>query len=1473
MLPKLRFGIPSIDELLELQANGSDDAGGAESYALVGPDGSGKSVLALHMASRYYADCYRATRGARKGARRTPRIVYVSSDLRTSSAKSVWKHFDLGQPNRRQIPFERMVDALERFAWNAKDQNYEVNLEPLDIHERTGSGSQSLIGYLLEEDGKARQHQIGFLDLASNTAGDDWNFVNMLLAKLESIETARIAVSGSAEPVPLPHLVLIDSVLGFETFVGKLDAYGVEQTRRARIAQCMRNAGKHCHLLFVVEEPVENEHLPEEYVTDVVLRLRNRSQSGTSIRTLEIEKARARSHAVGEQVFDIRGPEGSSTGVWENADTPVTRNAYVHVFHSIPHRNAVTSTRTGEGPPGTRSDLVPFGLEHLDDLLEIERGEKDDKRAGLRAGTCSALIGDASTGKSSLGERFLATGFCEVVCLFMRVYAGLDKTRKQKDTPEQKRKLKHAAQRLLGTLRAGALSGKLTDTDRNEAIITPKSVADALAAGMKASWQELKEALHDKEHKRHREIWTDESLRNEVAKLVMGDVPHGSKTVDPYRHEKNTRAPHVLAWGKVPAGEIEPKDLVSIFDHPNLRYPAVLLTTSDRRPVEMAKACLIYLEDMIRAEMVMWWGKDWQTAWKRLEQPLIDLLECQLIIRRFDIANTPASVLFHVMRRNGMEAKKLIYGPFFPPGKANREKKTERIRLVIDDLRVLCNICPDAWRDTSFLPFLTFSLERSGITSLLVYTDAVRPDKRPEDETSRALMSLLKRSILLWNVPFEGRSRVAIGVIPPSSEDTTGIVRQLSLVTAESHLWPEDSDVAKGIPKRPVPQVTPKFELYSGIEEGKPKPVPLAIYMFAETKQFESYIEEENTLFRELFTSVEEATPVNPGRVIYPLESARYLAMRDYTHLSMEAQDAHTMVFQVDGSWAQRQGTLEDQREYLERKLPEGQRTREAEDPFGLFPPKVLSGDANIGKRRLDYFRNVAYRPTMPGTDRTPFMWDFGFVLARSAPWEVAFEGRLQPSQFSKDDSECGKQEVGHIIPFFDESSDTVRTVYDKLQGRFDKKSYISWRKFLGACRTVADTHHEQTGAPAIAFDIAAPSAETINTLLLEIWISELMLEYQRLKHSNLPIYDLLSWEELVGGKRQMRRCLRQLLMQGVDTSVAVDKNGRGPIAQAFHGFQNDWIGDHKQYEARTKCFQKMPIGALCLYKAWLLLLEVLNFDDYLDSSNIFTFRKARQASIQAMASRHWYKTACAFSNEIYETEGIHDAPAALRLPGSFSVRGDWFLGSPRSSRSRLLARHAFDLLSSRRANLSRLQRGLGLPVRDVLPDGAAEEIRTALRCKIKRHGATTSTQLTYKELTDLGGTAERVFCESFDSFRWLWRPAILDYDRLSRAFQKWTARLFRWTIEYRKRKARMWHGGFPGYDDLTCRRFDRISEYESFAEFGSQCDVLIAELEAALRGQPDGDSESGEIQLCAYADEGCQTCDSYIQIQKQGVK
>lgn len=1607
----LQFGVPGLDDLIEspqrrqfIEYSTPESSAfkkiQAESIAILGPDGTGKSVLALHLASRYAADCNRLIAAERKwreskGDRseeelEPPKILYISSDLRTPAAEKIWEAFRLNTPDQRHIPFERNFEAILR----------SISSPPttLELEELTPDDT----GKSVEFFSKRSNHsgQVGFLDLASNTAGDDWNFVNTLLVRLQSVSSASIggkastglskkAGASSNQKRDLPHLVIVDSVEGFETFVGKYDSFGIEQTRRARVAQCIRNAGERVDLVFVVEEPKSSEHLPEEYVTDVVLRLRKRMSAETASLTIEVQKARSREHAKGEHPFEIRDSAGTSTGNWENADTPRARNSYIEVFYSIAHRNRQISLEYGV--PEIRRDGEPatFGLPKLEDLLPLDHGLMPLEH-GLRAGTSTALIGDPSTGKSVLGERFLAQGFKRVARAFICLYLLKTKFDAVHDHPEIKKALDFTFDKL---------SESIIPPDKQRApqpypVEVGSDWLDKLQIAAEIGEQETLKSL--------RSIFSDDSkLKNSIPSSAWDALKEWNKrtsasklaTIDLTESDDN-KIKEALGLGYQKADKFAPRSrakwtadfaevkkeeevakkeekespvgLSQLFYHPNLRFPGVLLTTQDWRGKEIADKCLEHLKTEIEQDLRTLLEKLSDDQRKDIYIKLAKVIETQLIVRRFDMQALPAAAVYHVIHRNLSEANKLIFGIAYPPHQDRRNRKTSNIRMVIDDLRVIAKINPEIARDGAFLPFLAFHLQREGIVSLLIHSDNILPNRPSNDETSRTLLSILKTAILTWSVPFEGRTRVAISVVPHTDPKTNGIVRELV--------------IEKG-----KPTVTRRFELYAGVEEGKPVPVSLAVYIFNETPAFEPYVEEEDRLFREVFTGVEGASAVNPGRVIFPIGFQRYQALRDFTHLSLDALDGHTMVFQVDEYWALKEPhILENLHDYLNDPLPSETKAHLLEDPFGLFEgePKCDKGKraareradkkaeeeraatAQVAKSsglkeehkpkaskpaspdateknheqgqgtlpycRTDYFYNHGYEQRIPMTVRdspspetaekpdsnkakgeetamqeyrVPFMWDFGFVLARSAPWKMAMEEKIFTHVSDGQENFLdAKDHIREIVPIAGEKEEqpkattlkeqnalntrehkamnsvkhktpTVGDVYKKLTGESlstpsvegAKKpkdqanpSQLSWRKFFGACKCVADIHFRQTGAPTVPFDIACPSSETMNALILEIWKSEMKIESELLgielkmdlNAGSEKTFVLSEWLEMTGAEHKAKSQTSERTEP--KTQADTSKDTKPTIQRRFQEFENKYTNTPKnetQWSERCELFRNhLPLGALCLYKTWLLLVEVLQFDEFLDEDNPFTFRSDRTASLHAVASRHWYKTACAFSNELYNSDGIHDSVVATRMPGHFTTRGDWFLGSPKSSRSKLLAQHAIDLMCSRRANLTRLQQGLGLPVRDILGDTQCDKLRTALRCKMPIQmdsGAVTSdkskeekteysTEIEYGRLCALGKKIEN----PEDGFDWLWRRHIDDYDRVGRPLQKWLVRLFRWTSDYRMRRSRDWRGGFPGYDELTAKRFGLVADYPSFMEFGSLCDLLCEELRAAARAK-----------------------------------
>jgi len=186
-----------------------------------------------------------------------------------------------------------------------------------------------------------------------------------------------------------------------------------------------------------------------------------------------------------------------------------------------------------------------------------------------------------------------------------------------------------------------------------------------------------------------------------------------------------------------------------------------------------------------------------------------------------------------------------------------------------------------------------------------------------------------------------------------------------------------------------------------------------------------------------------------------------------------------------------------------------------------------------------------------------------------------------------------------------------------------------------------------------------------------------------------------------------------------------------------------------------------------------------------------------------------------------------------VRLPGHFSARGDWFLATAKGSRSVRLAEQAIDLLSSRRGNRTRLQLGLGLPVRDVVPGKEIGKIRTGLTVSTSEE----KFALSYENILEMGGT---FFSEigdgsvgADDNFFWLFRTGLQDYDKQSVAVSRWLQKMFAWTVQLRFKEAHNWDGGFRAYDDLA-RGSTRVPErYLSWKDFFEYLKVFQADLMA----------------------------------------
>src|SRR5262245_29729026 len=315
-----RFGIPSLDRLLgsagfgapmalgegapasgnpdvaragfELRAR--DEAEQLESICvtLIGTDGTGKSLLALHAAAQWLFDTAgRAT------------VLYASTDLSFHRASRAWHDFALGCPNRTEDVFRNIRRS--------------VALKPeLHLRELTPYHEEDLFTKdTRKNDPEPLTLSAHFLDLRSYLRGDNWGYLNRMVAGLPATDAQG----------PL-HLLILDGVDGLEASGGELDIFGLQRDRRSRIAQLLRTARRRCHIRLTVAESATTGHTAEAYLADLVIRLRYEQTPDYERRILAVEKARGQGHKRGSHPFFIRTGQRSATGREENPDDPFVQH-------------------------------------------------------------------------------------------------------------------------------------------------------------------------------------------------------------------------------------------------------------------------------------------------------------------------------------------------------------------------------------------------------------------------------------------------------------------------------------------------------------------------------------------------------------------------------------------------------------------------------------------------------------------------------------------------------------------------------------------------------------------------------------------------------------------------------------------------------------------------------------------------------------------------------------------------------------------------------------------------------------------------------------------------------------------------------------------------------------------------------------------------------------------------------------------
>lgn len=1402
MVKQIRFGIPTLDNLFlgnekrDLAPGGVvlpevDGKTERTSMCIVGPDGSGKSLFALHLASRYAADVAVSMSGLQPPS---PHVIFVSTDFSYARAQSAWDNFDLDHPFGRKIPFESLLEPYQR----RKERSHSHRCSMVRLAQHFPLGSQDPVAEIFREAnscawrGKVNpaeyfETSVKFLDVANSSSGDDWAFVCRLLALLPPIENDQPS-----------HMLIIDAVEGFETLVGEIDQFGERQSRRARIAQIVRLAAPKCHIVFIAEEPEAQPSIPEQFVADVVIRLRCEKKQGTARHTLEIEKARGQRHALGPQPYFIRDGSGSSTGSERNLDDPrifhgKRKNGegqydetlyhpgydnilncgfdtqdleghfqgYIHVTHSIQQRSREIIELDRETGFRPTSRVSTFGIPHLDSLLPRQDGESH----GLPQNKLSAMIGEAGTHKSHLSLAWIAEAF--------RSYC--DSLLKLKDALQTE----------------GAI--KATEAP----LLCMEQLQEVLPAWGKwtreggAPSQEMVENLHAK-------------ARDEENGVKYEDL-------DPafafqYRKRKIDRDIERLIGATSPeCRALEAATLLLRYRYGLSCEPmptiddgvAVLLSTRDDTANSVSEWICNRLISSSNHHLT---GE----ARSRFVGLLKGHVRRRLIVRRLEIHNATPESVFHIIESLVHAGRRALLGdgPYqkkHADGHSDRKQRHKddegyfrasgAIRFVIDDFSSFRDSYPDLRSDSVFLPFLVFWLGRMGATGLIVCTSDGQPTREVTDPVEVQIRALVAQRIQTWRVAFHGTQRVAITGIPSPQSNRPSPVREVVRKADD------------------LVDASREFELYANVGQSKPERVPLEIRLFSHTDAAKAFVAEENKVFRSVFgtQSPSDIAPTEPGAILWGAKTEDYDVLRDFCHLQGGSRLDRTIILQVDEFWLSRTSHQSSGDVSALRDLSAYRNDRRFEDHYGVFLT-----DASEPKSRIDHFSSINSEGNEGEVaphqqDRIPFTWDFGFLLCDWRAWREMLEEPLPTFPVYKFPS---PGEVS-IVPEEDAArrarAKQVKWVWDRLPGggsalsrqkRFEGGGFheqAGWYEFLMAASAVARQRALRLNRPVGAFEFSRMSKGTVTCVLLEIWASEI--------YRGLGADSRGSFLGNLGKKSKFNEDLIK------------------------------WVDEYR--------FE--------LFRAIILLTEVLAADDIRDSGDAFEIRVGPPLK-ESVAVRHWYSTACNHSDSV--------DLAPVGLPGHFSVRGDWFLAVADGSRSDLLADRALDLLSSKRSNHTRMQLGIGLATRRL---GSPARNRTKLSWYGPHEAYSnerTRRLMTHSEIAGLGAND----LKGDQAFGWLWRSALDRFDRQSRVIRKWLASVLQRWYEHESYLDHEWVRGFELYDFLgqlrvANKQLDR-EEFEkmlrgpiwngrlspggrlsTWADFDSGCEDLKASLRIAASG------------------------------------
>jgi hypothetical protein len=487
-------------------------------------------------------------------------------------------------------------------------------------------------------------------------------------------------------------------------------------------------------------------------------------------------------------------------------------------------------------------------------------------------------------------------------------------------------------------------------------------------------------------------------------------------------------------------------------------------------------------------QLKKWWVDDPHSPAAAINDADLDR---RVIVRHIRPHFLTASELFHIVDTAIRQARLVsLYGD---STLEEQRKESWRIRLVFDDWNALLKAHPNLANESLLLPSFEQLLRCEGVTALMIGTQPGAPLTQIRTVGPQDLRNLDARHVYTWPVPFFGHRRVAISTFPPVSPTQPPWIYELKPIESEKD-GNSDDEVLK---------VDRHFALYAGLEEGRPNRIPAELRLYAgyHAVPNASHTPEFVRQVTELFSQVFSTEPIGEQHVRFePIE--RYNDFWAFVRLVGDTKLDHTLIMQIDEFWSLNESSsLSDLSDYwsaitarVSRQASQTVVEKDADnDPNGLFQP--FNAQQEEWSRKSFFIRSD---PAIEGGAAEkgdaarrliPYHWDFGFLLARRDRWWDARARGLPGAGDRKAIEGDGTLiDVGWQVGSVWNALAPPCCRFGRADGKFAplNASDVTWELFFAACKAVKGE------LPYPAFDVDLRTTETLSSLVLEMWWSEI---------------------------------------------------------------------------------------------------------------------------------------------------------------------------------------------------------------------------------------------------------------------------------------------------------------------------------------------------------------------------------------------